>query len=91
MAQATSSPGRFGVGIRIGERLDNDMVAVRLTPDLEMLAVASPDYLARHGKPVVPADLHRHGCINCRLPGGGNIYRWESEKDARASGRPGRV
>jgi hypothetical protein len=58
---------------------------------MEMLAVASPDYLARHGEPVVPADLHRHGCINCRFPGGGNIYRWESEKDARASGLPGRV
>jgi DNA-binding transcriptional LysR family regulator len=75
--------GRFDAGIRVGERLANDMIAVRLTPDKEMLAVASPDYLARHGAPVVPTDLHRHRCINWRFPGGGNIYRWEFEKNGK--------
>jgi DNA-binding transcriptional LysR family regulator len=75
--------GRFDAGIRIGERLEKDMVAVRLTPDVEMLALASPDYLARHGEPKVPADLHRHRCINWRFPGSGNIYRWEFEKKAK--------
>src|SRR5439155_14909089 len=61
--------GRFDAGIRVGGRLEKDMFAVRLTPDVEMLALASPDYLARHGEPKTPADLHRHRCINWRYPG----------------------
>jgi DNA-binding transcriptional LysR family regulator len=72
--------GRFDAGIRIGERLEKDMIAVRLTPDVKMMAVASPKYLARHGEPKVPADLHRHACINWRFPGSGAIYRWPMEK-----------
>jgi DNA-binding transcriptional LysR family regulator len=72
--------GRFDAGIRVGERLEKDMIAVRLTPDVEMLALASPDYLARHGEPKIPADLHDHVCINWRFPGSGNVYRWEFEK-----------
>src|SRR5580693_942631 len=73
--------GRFDAGIRVGERLEKDMIAVRLTPDVEMLALASPDYLVRHGEPKVPADLHSHFCINWRFPGSGNIYRWEFAKN----------
>ena len=69
--------GRFDAGIRVGERLEKDMIAVRLTPDVRMLAVASPDYLARRGEPQTPADLHRHACINWRFPGSGQIYRWQ--------------
>jgi DNA-binding transcriptional LysR family regulator len=76
--------GRFDAGIRIGERLEKDVIAVRLTPDMEMLAVASPDYLARRGTPRAPADLHGHACINWRFPGGGNVYRWEFEKGKKA-------
>jgi DNA-binding transcriptional LysR family regulator len=76
--------GHFDAGIRIGERLDKDVVALRLTPDIEFFAVASPEYLARHGEPVVPADLHAHRCINWRFPGSGEIYRWELEKDGQA-------
>src|SRR6201997_5601783 len=72
--------GRFDAGIRVGERLEKDMIAVRLTPDGKMLAVASPDYLSRHGVPKTPADLHAHACINWRFPGSGRIYRWEFEK-----------
>ena len=72
--------GRFDAGIRVGERLDKDMIAVRLTPDLPLLAVASPDYLAVHGEPKAPADLHDHACINWRFPGSGAIYRWQMEK-----------
>ena len=72
--------GRFDAGIRIGERLEKDMIAVRLTPDVKMMAVASPKYLARHGEPKVPADLHRHACINWRFPGSGAVYRWPMEK-----------
>jgi DNA-binding transcriptional LysR family regulator len=72
--------GRFDAGIRIGERLEKDMIAVRLTHDVKMIAVASPKYLARHGEPKVPADLHRHACINWRFPGSGAVYRWPMEK-----------
>jgi DNA-binding transcriptional LysR family regulator len=76
--------GRFDAGIRIGERLEKDVIAVRLTPDMEMMAVASPDYLARRGTPRTPSDLHGHACINWRFPGGGNVYRWEFEKGKKA-------
>lgn len=75
--------GRFDAGIRVGERLEKDMIAVRLTGDVEMTAVASPDYLAHHGEPKTPADLHSHVCINWRFPGSGAIYRWEFEKKGK--------
>jgi len=54
--------GGFDAGIRVGERLEKDMIAVRLTPDVKLLAVASPEYFARHGEPKTPADLQRHAC-----------------------------
>jgi len=75
--------GRFDAGIRVGGRLEKDMIAVRLTPDVKMMALASPDYLARRGEPKTPADLHQHACINWRFPGSGRIYRWEFEKKGR--------
>src|SRR5712671_4145489 len=75
--------GRFDAGIRVGERLEKDMIAVRLTRDVEMTAVASPDYLTHHGEPKTPADLHSHVCINWRFPGSGNIYRWQLEKKGK--------
>jgi DNA-binding transcriptional LysR family regulator len=67
-------------GIRIGERLEKDMIAVRLTADMEMMAVASPEYLVKHGTPKSPGDLHRHACINWRFPGSGHVYRWKLAK-----------
>jgi DNA-binding transcriptional LysR family regulator len=82
--------GRFDAGIRVGERLEKDMIAIRLTPDVEMTAVASPDYLAHHGEPKTPADLHHHICINLRFPGSGAIYRWRFEKRARSLRSPWR-
>lgn len=72
--------GRFDAGIRVGGQLQKDMVAVRLTPDLNMVAVASPDYLARRGTPQSPADLHAHACINWRLHMDGRHYRWQFKK-----------
>lgn len=72
--------GRFDAGIRVGGRLEKDMVAVRLTPDLKMVAVASPDYLARHGTPKSPDELHQHACVNWRLQMDGRFYQWEFEK-----------
>jgi DNA-binding transcriptional LysR family regulator len=75
--------GGFDAGIRVGGRLQKDMIAVRLTPDVKLLAVASPEYLARCGEPDTPADLHRHACINWRFPGSGNIARWEFLKKGK--------
>ncbi|MET0658557.1 MAG: LysR substrate-binding domain-containing protein, partial [Steroidobacteraceae bacterium] len=75
--------GRFDAGIRVGERLEKDMVAVRLTPDVKLLALASPDYLARRGEPRHPSDLQRHACIGWRFPGSGRIARWEFEKNGK--------
>jgi DNA-binding transcriptional LysR family regulator len=75
--------GRFDAGIRVGARLDKDMIAVRLTPDVRMIAVASPDYLARSGIPRSPADLSGHACINWRLQSDGRVYRWEFEKKGK--------
>lgn len=72
--------GRFDAGIRVGARLERDMIAVRLTPDVKMIAVASPDYLARSGTPRLPVDLHQHACINWRLQADGRLYRWAFEK-----------
>jgi len=75
--------GHFDAGIRVGNRLEKDMIAVRLTPDVKMIAVASPGYLSRHGTPTSPEDLHDHACINWRLQDGGRVYRWEFEKKGR--------
>lgn len=71
---------RFDAGIRVGGQLKKDMIAIRLSPDMKMMAVASPDYLARHGTPRTPADLHDHSCINWRLQPDGRSYRWEFAK-----------
>ncbi|HVZ02178.1 MAG TPA: LysR family transcriptional regulator [Dongiaceae bacterium] len=71
---------RFDAGIRLGEKVERDMVAVRFGGDLEMLAVGSPDYFARHGKPKTPRDLKAHRCINTRWPTDGSLYRWEFER-----------
>jgi DNA-binding transcriptional LysR family regulator len=75
--------GGFDAGIRVGGRLQKDMIAVRLTPDVKLLAVASPEYLTRCGEPKTPADLHRHACINWRFPGSGQIARWEFLKKGK--------
>jgi DNA-binding transcriptional LysR family regulator len=74
--------GRFDAGVRLGELLDQDMIAVRIGPDLRMAVVASPSYLARKAPPLTPSDLAHHECINLRLPNGG-LYAWEFAKDGR--------
>lgn len=76
--------GRFDAGIRLGERLHKDMVAVKLSGELEMAAVAAPSYLEDHPMPRHPADLHHHQCINFQWPGGGNVYRWEFARGQHA-------
>ena len=74
---------RFDAGIRLGEQVAKDMIAVRIGPDMRMAAVAAPAYFARHPKPKTPQDLTGHNCINLRLPTLGGIYAWEFEKDDR--------
>jgi DNA-binding transcriptional LysR family regulator len=69
----------FDAGVRLGESLPKEMVAVRLGPDIRFLAVASPDYLAAYPAPKVPDELHQHQCIRLRLPSG-KRYRWEFRK-----------
>lgn len=78
---------RFDAGIRLGEQVARDMIAVRIGPDMRMAVVGSPDYLARHGVPHTPHDLQQHSCINIRLPTKGGLYAWEFEHD----GEPLRV
>jgi DNA-binding transcriptional LysR family regulator len=73
---------RFDAGVRLGEGLEQDMIAMPIGPRLRMATVASPDYLARRGVPMVPQDLTAHDCINLRMVSGG-LYAWEYEKDGR--------
>jgi DNA-binding transcriptional LysR family regulator len=75
--------GRFDAGIRLGERLAKDMVAIKISNELELTAVASKEYLSRHGKPQQPQELHQHRCINIRMPTNGAPYRWEFEHGRR--------
>lgn len=75
---------RFDAGVRLGESLEADMIAVRIGPDLRMALVGTPDHFAREGLPQVPQDLVRHACINLRLPTLGNLYVWEFAKAGRA-------
>jgi DNA-binding transcriptional LysR family regulator len=69
--------GGFDAGIRLGEAVQQDMVAVRLTPPFNAIMVASPEYLASHGEPVTLADLSTHNCIGFRLLGSGSLYEWD--------------
>jgi DNA-binding transcriptional LysR family regulator len=78
---------RLDAGIRIGEMVAQDMVAVRIGPDLESAVVGAPSYFQNRPLPQTPQELTGHSCINLRLPTHGGLYAWEFEKD----GRPLRV
>ena len=69
--------GGYDVALRIGEVIEKDMVAVKLGPELRQIAVATPDYLNRHGRPDHPRDLINHRCIRWRWPGRATPYAWE--------------
>ena len=75
---------RFDAGVRLGETIAQDMVAVRIGPDMRMAAVASPAYFSVHKAPRTPHDLAQHNCINLRFPTRGGLYAWEFEKAGRA-------
>lgn len=75
--------GRFDAGVRLGEQIAKDMIAVRIAPEMRMVVVGSADYFARFGVPQTPEHLANHRCINMRLPTLGGLYAWEFEQDGR--------
>jgi DNA-binding transcriptional LysR family regulator len=74
---------KFDAGVRLGESVDKDMIAVRIGPDWRLVAVASPDYLSSREMPKTPQELVGHICINHRQARAGGLYAWEFEKDGR--------
>ena len=74
---------RYDAGVRLGEQVAKDMIAVRIGPDMRMAVVGSPSYFERRPRPKTPQDLTAHDCINIRLPTRGNVYAWEFEKRGR--------
>jgi DNA-binding transcriptional LysR family regulator len=74
---------RYDAGVRSGEQIAKDMIAVRIGPDLRMVVVGAPSYFTKRPLPKRPQDLTGHTCINLRLPTRGNVYAWEFEKNGR--------
>src|SRR5208282_1736596 len=74
---------RYDAGVRLGEQVAKDMIAVRIGPDQRMAVVGAPSYLAKRSAPKKPQDLTSHNCINLRLPTRGGLYAWEFEKGKR--------
>lgn len=74
---------RFDAGVRFGEQIAKDMIAVRIGPDLRMLVVGAPAYFSARPAPCGPQELTGHNCINMRLPTRGGLYAWEMEKGQR--------
>jgi DNA-binding transcriptional LysR family regulator len=71
----------YDAGVRLGEQVAKDMIAVRIGPDMRMAVVGSPDYFERHPIPLTPQDLTAHNCIGIRLPTYGGIFPWDLDKD----------
>ena len=74
---------RFDAGVRMGNTIAKDMIAVPIGPPLRMAVVASPDYFAAHPAPKSPSDLTAHACINQRMPTSGDLYVWDFERRGR--------
>lgn len=74
---------RFDAGVRLGEQVEKDMIALRIGPDLRMALVGAPAYFEGRSKPRTPHELTDHNCINLRFPTLGGLYTWEFEKDGR--------
>lgn len=75
---------RYDAGVRLGDQVEKDMIAVRIGADMRMAVVAAPAYFDKHPKPLTPRDLQDHNCINLRLPTHGNLLVWDFEKDGVA-------
>jgi DNA-binding transcriptional LysR family regulator len=74
---------RYDAGVRSGEQVAKDMIAIRIGPDLRMAVVGAPSYFRGRAEPKTPRDLMQHNCINLRLPTHGGVYVWELEKRGR--------
>lgn len=74
---------RYDAGVRMGEQVAKDMIAVRIGPDVRMAVVGAPSYFANHSVPKKPQNLTEHNCINLRRPTYGGLYAWEFEKGRR--------
>lgn len=74
---------RFDAGVRLGEQLAKDMIAVPIGPALRLAVVGSPDYFRRHPRPTNPQELTSHRCINLRMPTHGSLYTWEFSQNGR--------
>jgi DNA-binding transcriptional LysR family regulator len=74
---------QYDAGVRSGEQVAKDMIAVRIGPDMRMAVVGAPAYFKTHPEPKKPQDLISHNCVNLRLPTRGNVYAWEFEKGSR--------
>ena len=74
---------RYDAGVRLGEQVERDMIAVRIGPEVRLVVVGAPLYLAERPVPESPQDLTAHICINMRLPTAGGLYAWEFEKNGR--------
>jgi len=75
---------RFDAGVRLGDQVAGDMVAVRISPEQRIAVAGSPAYFARHPPPLTPHDLHQHNCIRLRLPTHGGLMPWEFDQDGQA-------
>lgn len=75
--------GRYDAGVRLGESLEQDMIAVRIGPDIRSAVVAAPSYFECYSTPTTPRDLAAHDCINYRQASSGGIYAWEFEKEGQ--------
>jgi DNA-binding transcriptional LysR family regulator len=74
---------RFDAGVRVGDQVAKDMIAMRISPDFKMVVAGSPAYFAGRKKPSVPQDLTDHHCVNLRLPTHGGLFAWEFQKDGQ--------
>jgi DNA-binding transcriptional LysR family regulator len=74
---------RYDAGVRLGEQVAKDMIAVRIGPDWRMAIVASPSYFAKRPPPATPHELTAHNCINLRLFTYGGLYAWEFEREGQ--------
>lgn len=75
---------RYDMGVRMGDDVARDMIAMRIGPDIRFVVVGAPTYLAAHGMPATPEELTAHNCISFRLPTGGGLYAWELKNGKQA-------
>lgn len=75
--------GRFDAGVRLGEAVEKDMIAVKIGPECRMAVAGTPEYFEKHGRPEQPEDLLKHDCIAMRMISSGGVYEWELDNGER--------